>query len=128
MKTVFHWTVETWWIVVLRRDVQYFLRAYEFDAKIICVVILCKFCEEFFIKIFVFSTVIILFPMASNVLQPGKITTKKANRCASFYKMPSESEKCRRVLQIWKHLNAVGERYKINFGVINRLRLYFHSI
>ena len=77
MKTVFHWTVETWWIVVLRRDVQYFLRAYEFDAKIICVVILCKFCEEFFIKIFVFSTVIILFPMASNVLQPGKITTKK---------------------------------------------------
>ena len=51
--------------------------------------------------------------MASNVLQPGKIMTTKANRCASFYKMPSKSEKCRRVLQIWKHLNAlvVGTKY-----------------
>jgi len=36
---------------------------------------------------------------------------EETNRCASFYKMPSESEKCRRVLQIWKHLNAVGEGY-----------------
>ena len=57
--------------MILRRDVQYFLRAYEFAAKIIYVFLLCKFYEGFFVRISVIYAADILQPMTRNVLEHG---------------------------------------------------------
>ena len=64
--------------MVLRRDVQYFLRAYEFDAKIIYVILMCKLYEGFFVKFSVVSAAILLFSMASKVLDARELARKYA--------------------------------------------------